>query len=141
MDPTFYLLGVTLAILAGFVINYGMVLQKKVVNAHKNDEEFLKNLAKNPTWLTGLVLQFVLGTIFMLTAQLFIGPALIPGLMASGLIILAVSSVKILGETLSRYEILGIAVMILATVLLGLSELSIPTEDINLLDPDLIMRT
>ena len=141
MDPLLYWLGIVLAILSGMVINYGMVLQKKIVNKHKHDEEFLKNLAKNHTWLLGLVLQFVLGTIFMLTAQLFIGPALIPGLMASGLIILVVSSIKILGETLTRQEILGIALMILATVLLGLSELSIPTEEIYLLDPGLIIRT
>ena len=134
MDPTTYILGIVLAILSGIVNNLGTVLQKKVVNEHRNDEEFLKNLAKNPTWLFGLILQLVLGAIFFMIAQLLIGPALVPGLMAAGLIILALGSVRILGETLKKDEYIGIIVMIIGILLLGLSQLSIPTETLQLTD-------
>ena len=132
MDPTSYILGVVLAILSGIANNFGTVLQKKVVNEHRNDEEFLKNIAKDKTWLIGLILQLAIGSIFFMVAQLLIGPALVPGLMAAGLIVLTLGSIKILGETLKRDEYIGIIVMIIGILLLGLSELSIPTETLNL---------
>ena len=134
MDPTIYILGVILAILSGIANNFGTLLQKKVVNEHRDDEDFLKNLAKNKTWLFGLILQLVIGAVFFMVAQLLIGPALVPGLMAAGLIVLALGSVKILGETLKRDEYIGIAVMIIGILLLGISELSIPTETLILTD-------
>jgi drug/metabolite transporter (DMT)-like permease len=132
LDPTTYLLGVLLAILSGIANNFGTVLQKKVVNEHRNDEEFLKNIAKDKTWLIGLILQLAIGSIFFMVAQLLIGPALVPGLMAAGLIVLTLGSIKILGETLKRDEYIGIIIMIIGILLLGLSELSIPTETLNL---------
>ncbi len=134
MDSTIYLLGVIMAILSGIANNYGTVLQKKVVNEHKNDEEFLKNIAKDKTWLLGLILQLAIGSVFFMVAQILIGPALVPGLMAAGLIVLAIGSVRILGETLKRDEYIGIIVMIMGILLLGMSELSIPTETLVLTD-------
>ena len=139
MDPTTYLLGVILAILSGIANNFGTVLQKKVVNEHRNDEEFLKNIAKDKTWLIGLILQLAIGSIFFMVAQLLIGPALVPGLMAAGLIVLTLGSIKILGETLKRDEYIGIIIMIIGILLLGLSELSIPTETLNLVNYILTM--
>ena len=132
MDPTTYLLGVVLAILSGIANNFGTVLQKKVVNEHRDDEEFLKKIAKDKIWLIGLILQLAIGSIFFMVAQLLIGPALVPGLMAAGLIVLTLGSIKILGETLKRDEYIGIIIMIIGILLLGLSELSIPTETLNL---------
>ena len=134
MDLITYLLGVILAIISGIANNFGTVLQKKVVNEHRNDEEFLKQLAKDKTWLFGLILQLVIGAIFFMVAQILIGPALVPGLMAAGLIVLALGSVKILGETLKRDEYIGIIIMIAGILFLGLSQLSIPTETIILTD-------
>jgi len=141
MDPMIYFLGVILAILSGIANNFGTLLQKKVVNEHKGDEEFLKNLARNKIWLFGLILQLVIGAIFFMVAQLLIGPALVPGLMAAGLIVLALGSVKILGETLKRDEYIGIIIMVIGILLLGFSELSIPTETLNLLDYVFTMST
>lgn len=141
MDSTTYLLGVILAIISGIANNFGTVLQKKVVNEHKDDEEFLKNIAKDKTWLIGLILQLAIGSIFFMVAQLLIGPALVPGLMAAGLIVLALGSVKILGETLKRDEYIGIIIMIAGILLLGLSELSIPTETLILTDYLFTMTT
>lgn len=133
-------MGVLLAILAGIASNLGLILQKKVVNDHRDDAEFMKNLIKVPLWVIGLSIEFGIGTAFFMLAQYFIGPALIPGLMGAGLIVLAIGSVKIIGESLKKIEIIGIFLMILGIALLGFSELSIETEQINFIDTGFIIR-
>lgn len=140
MDPSLYWLGVVLAILSGIINNFGTVLQKKVVNDHIDDKEFMKNLAKNPLWLLGLIMQLAIGTVFFIFAQIYIGPALIPGLMAGGLIILALGSVKIVGESLKKPEIIGIFIMIIGITVLGLSELSIEITEVDLFEQWFILR-
>ena len=127
----YYLLGVATAIFCGTCMQTGILLQKKVVNdmsPEEREQHFLRTLLKNPRWLTGLTLEYGLGTVTFMTAQSLIGPALVPGLMASGLIVLAVGSVKLIGETLSFSEYAGIALAIAGIALLGLSELEIGVE-------------
>jgi len=140
MNGSFYLLGVFLAILSGSVNNIGLVLQKKVVNEVLPEAKFFRSLVKKPLWITGLLMELLIGSVFFMIAQIYIGPALIPGLMAFGLIFLAIGSVKIVGETLKKEEIIGIIVMILAIFLLGLSELSIDIASINILAFDLVFN-
>jgi drug/metabolite transporter (DMT)-like permease len=101
----------------------------------------MRSLIKRPLWLLGVILSFGVSSIFYLTAQVLIGPALIPGLMAFGLIVLALGSIKIVGEKLKREEILGILFMILGTFLLGVSGLSIDIAGTNLLEIGFIIRT
>ncbi len=70
----------------------------------------------------GLLLQIVIGgLVFYFIAIIFIGPAIVPGLMSVGLIVLALGSVKMLKETLGKEEIIGILLMIGGVSLLGLS--------------------
>ncbi len=140
MDGSFYLLGVFLAILSGSINNIGLVFQKKVVNEVAADAKFFRSLVKKPLWVTGLLMELLIGSVFFMIAQVYIGPALIPGLMAFGLIFLAIGSVKIVGETLKKEEIIGIILMILAIFLLGLSELSIDITGINILAIDLVVN-
>jgi len=140
MDSSLYLMGISFAILSGIINNFGIILQKKVVNEIRAEVKFGRALIKNPLWLFGLIIQLGIGTIFFLLAQVYIGPALIPGLMASGLIILAIGSVKIIGETLKRDEIIGILLMIGAIFLLGISGLSINISEQNLLDLMFLIR-
>ncbi len=140
MATTFYWLGVSLAISSGLSNHLGTVLQKKVINELPNESKFFRSLVKERLWLIGLILQYGLGAIFYMTAQFFIGPALIPGFMASGLIVLAIGSIKIVGETLNKAEILGILLMIVAFFLLGISELSIDIASTNLLEISFIIR-
>jgi len=138
-----YLFGVFLAITSGIVNNFGTVLQKKVVNdmpKEQRDEHFYKTLIKNRLWLFGLILQNGIGAIFFMWAQLYVGPALIPGLMAAGLIVLVIGSLKIVGEDLALPEVIGIFLMILAIALLGLSGMTIDIADYNILDLDLLLR-
>ena len=140
MAANLYWLGVSFAISSGLSNQLGTVFQKKVINELPNEAKFFRSLVKKKLWLGGLILQYGLGAIFYMTAQLFIGPALIPGFMASGLIILAIGSIKIVGETLNKAEIIGIFLMILAFFLLGISELSIDIAHTNLVEISFITR-
>jgi len=89
----------------------------------------------------GLLLQIVIGgLVFYFIAIIFLGPALVPGLMSAGLIVLALGSVKILKETLGKEEIFGILLMIVGVTLLGFSELSIDVSTFDILDSGFIFR-
>lgn len=90
MSELNYWTGVLFAILSGVATNIGTILQKKVVNELSTDTKLMGNLIRNKLWLLGLLLGFVVGAIFYMIAQSFIGPALILGLMNSGLIVLAI---------------------------------------------------
>ncbi|MFX1552051.1 MAG: hypothetical protein ACFFB9_17010, partial [Promethearchaeota archaeon] len=129
-----------LAILSGSINNIGLVLQKKVVNEVPPEAKFFRSLVKKPVWITGLLMELAIGSVFFMIAQIFIGPALIPGLMAFGLIFLAIGSVKIVGETLKKEEIIGIILMIIAIFSLGLSELSVDITGIDILAIDLVIN-
>lgn len=136
-----YILGITFALFAGIVVNIGVLLQKHVINKHSKDPRFMISLVKSPLWILGLILQVILGAlVFYFVSIIFIGPALVPGLMAAGLIVLAVGSVKILKEKLGKEEILGILLMIAGIMLIGLSELSIDVFVFNILDTGFIFR-
>lgn len=143
MANDFYLLGVFLAIIAGVISNIGLLIQKNVINKHLNekDQQFMVNLVKNPLWISGLVLQVVIGgLVFYFLAILFIGPAIVTGLMASGLIVLAIGSAKLLNERLEKEEVIGIALMIVGVSLLGFSELSLDVSRFDILNSAFILR-
>ena len=136
-----YILGIIFALFAGIVVNIGVLIQKHVINKHSKDPRFMISLVKSPLWILGLILQVILGAlVFYFVSIIFIGPALVPGLMAAGLIVLAVGSVKILKEKLGKEEILGILLMIAGIMLIGLSELSIDVFVFNILDTGFIFR-
>jgi hypothetical protein len=140
MATNLYWLGISLAISSGLSNHIGTVFQKKVINELPDEAKFFRSLVKKRLWLGGLILQYGLGAILYMTAQLFIGPALIPGFMASGLIALAIGSIKIVGETLNKAEIIGIFLMIFAFFLLGISELSIDIANTNLIEISFLVR-
>ena len=136
-----YFLGILFALIAGVVVYIGVLIQKHVINKHSNDPKFMRSLVKSPIWIMGLLLQVVIGgLVFYFIAIIFIGPALVPGLMSAGLIVLALGSVKILNEKLGKEEILGILLMIVGVSLLGLSDLSIDVSTFNILDSSFILR-
>lgn len=138
-----YLLGVSLAVASGLLNNVGSLLQKKVVNdipQEAREKRFFRTLVRNPLWFTGLVLQLVFGSIFFMAAQLYIGPALIPGLMATGLIVLAVGSVWLIGESLRAQETAGILALMAGIAMLALSGLVIDVPSYDFLDPGFITR-
>lgn len=139
-----YWLGILLSIGSGILNFLGTVMQKKVVNEipqENREQRFFRSLIRKPLWIWGLLCQVAFGAILFMVAQEIIGPTLPPGLMATGLIVLAIGSVKIIHESLSKTEMLGIALMIVAILFLGLSDLETPVTTEILLDPGFLFRT
>lgn len=137
-----YVIGVTVAIVAGLLNFLGQIFEKKAINdiQKRKEKVTMADLIKNPVWLTGLVLVVVLSSVGILVAQNFIGAALIPGLVASGFIVLAVGSVKILGEKLTLSEYIAMGVLIGGIVLISLSQLSIDGDLNRFNDQGFIIR-
>ncbi|MFX1275294.1 MAG: hypothetical protein ACFFBP_08975 [Promethearchaeota archaeon] len=128
-----YIVGVIFAILGGIINMAGQILQKKVINEiprEKRDKKFMRTLLKSPMWITGIIMIMVGSAIFFIIAQAIIGGALVPGLSASGMIILVIGATKIIGEKIERSELVGIFLCMLGILLIGLSELSI-AGDLN----------
>ena len=122
--------GILFGISAGIANFLGQILQEKAINdvsaSHTDKRSGLMNLLiKNKTWIMGLIIMAVFTPIFMFLAQLSIGVAMVPGLMASGFIVLAIGSVVILKEKLGAKEYLSIFLLLIAVVLITLSRLSI----------------
>jgi hypothetical protein len=140
-----YILGVSLAILCGVLINGGLLCQKKVINdipREARKKRFIRTLIKKPLWLAGFLLEFIGGAATFMLAQNYIGPALVPGLMATGYIVLVIGSVRILGENLNLLEYAGILMLFFGVALLGLSALEIRNETVKdaLSDQDTVFR-
>ena len=143
--PPHYLIGVVCGILGGLLNQGGQLLQKKVVNDIRHDDPgrgFMRRLLHSPLWVFGFVVGLGGGTAGYMLAQSLIGPALSPGLMASGLILLSIGSVRLNHEELNRSEITGIILMITGILCLGLSELSINAAQVRtmLADPSAQIR-
>jgi hypothetical protein len=137
-----YSLGVVLAVASGIAHNFGVLLQKKVVNQiAPTRARFFARLVRHPLWLAGFVIHMGLGSALFLLAQVRLGPALIPGLMAAGLVVLVVGSIWILREQLGAAEIAGILLLILAITLLGLSRLTIDVGHFDVLARGFILRS
>jgi hypothetical protein len=140
-----YVLGVALGILAGILYQMGQLINKYVVNKLRKDSQkkgFFLRLLKNPLWVLGWVFGLGGGMGVYMLAQHIIGPALAPGLLASGLIFLVLGSMWLNHESLSISEIIGIGLMIIGIVFIGLSELVIDQEQVmvTLSDRDALLR-
>ena len=156
-----YAWGVACALLSGIAGQAGHIFQKLAVNqavgggagaergaqpprassrARPDSRGFFTGLLRRPLWLAGVVLEIGVGAVFFLLAQVHLGPALIPGLAAAGLIVLAVGSAWIVREPLGLGEVLGIAFLIASAVLLGRSRLAIDLAEYDVLDPGFLRR-
>jgi hypothetical protein len=140
-----YAWGIVFALLAGCASQAGHICQKLAVNretaqAFSGERGFFARLLRRPLWLAGLALELGAGTVFFLLAQVRLGPALIPGLTATGLILLAVGSAWIVREALGFGELLGIAFLIASAVLLGRSRLAIDLSSFDILDAGFLAR-
>lgn len=126
--------GIAIAILAGLTNSFGLVLQKSVVNLvppAERDAAFYKALRREKRWIVGVIFQLGLASVFYIAASALIGPTLTPSLMATGLIVLTIGSVRMNHESLDAGQVVGIALVILATVLLSCSGLTIPANQFD----------
>lgn len=135
-----YFIGVFLAIISGILNSVGLILQKQAINEIPAEAKLMRSLVKMPRWVMGFIIYMVIATVTYMLAQAYIGPTLIPGLMASGLIVLAIGSVKIVKEELNPSEIFGIFLLIGAIAFIGFSSMEINITLINFLDIELIIR-
>jgi hypothetical protein len=121
-----YAVGASAAIAAAAAINIGTVVQKRAVTAQGPKEGvLLPTLLKNRLWLAGFALQACLGGPFTVAAMSLIGPSATPGLMASGLIVLAIASRRINHEKLIGRSKLGILLIAGSVVLIAWSALTV----------------
>lgn len=126
-----YVVGIILALLAGVSTFLGQLLQKKVINTRQANGLVLnmKVLIKTPLWFIGFLLSSIINAIIIMIAQGQIGPALTPGLLASGLIVLAIGSWIMLGEKLRLTDWAAILLIVGSIILISLSELSIAADE------------
>jgi uncharacterized membrane protein len=140
-----YLTGVAFGVFGGILTQFGQLLEKRAVNQVRVDSRengFFRRLVKSPVWVSGVIFGLGGGTAAYMLAQSMIGPALTPGLMASGLVVLAVGSVRMNQETLNTSEMVGIGLMILGILFLGLSGLAINSVQVRttLANPHALQR-
>ncbi len=118
-------IGVLIAIVAYSMLNIGMALQKKGADKLPKIEKTsglqnFKNFLTNRTWLLGWVLSTANWYVF-LVALIFAPVSLLCPMMGAGLVVLVFFARFYLKESVTRTEIVGIAVIALGTVLLSLT--------------------
>lgn len=136
-----YLLGIAAALCAGTAFNVGILIQKSAVDRLPHGRLLLRTLLKRPVWLSGFVLQFIFGTPLYIVAIGLIGPAVVPGIMAFGLVVLATGAVAVRKERIRPKEVVGISLVILAVVGFASSHLSIDVLSFSMTDPVLLRRS
>lgn len=143
MTDLSYTLGLLCGFLSGVMNACGAILEKGAVNRlteAQRRQGLMKRLTRSPRWWAGIVCSFGFGTAFVLTAQRLIGPALVPALTASSLIVLALASVRLLDEHLRPLEYLAILAIVAGMALLGWLHLDIPAAQVDLFAPGLLSR-
>jgi drug/metabolite transporter (DMT)-like permease len=141
-----YLLGVASAIGAGITFNLGMVVQKVAVRRQPTrsvapgQAGLMRQLVRSPLWLAGFALQFFVGMPLYMLAQAYLGPALIPGLMAIGLIVMAIAAVWLAHEVLDLSDVAGIVLVVVAVALIGVSGLRIDMQRIDVYEREFLAR-
>jgi len=136
-----YLLGILVALVGGIAFNVGVLIQKSAVDRARRDAPLMRGLLKSPVWVAGFVVQFAVGTPLYLLSVGLIGPAVVPGLMSIGLIVLAFGAVRLQHERLSNKEIIGIAFIVAGVAAFGFTRLSIDLQSFSMKESGLLLRT
>lgn len=141
-----YALGVCAALGAGAAYNAGQLVQKIAVSRLPAPDAgglrsglFVRLLASRQ-WLAGFAVTLLVGTPLNLVAALWLGPAILPGLMSLGLVVLAVGAVTVAGERLGAADVAGIALVMAGIALIGTSRLRIDVSDAGLQAPAVLRR-
>ena len=143
-----YALGVAAALGAGAAYNAGQLAQKIAVDrlpeqapgAGRLRSSLFARLLRSPVWLAGSALVVFLGTPFNVVAALWLGPAVLPGLMSLGLVVLAVGAVTVAGEKLGAADVAGIALVMAGILLIGLSRLRVDVASASMHETALLAR-
>ncbi len=135
-----YGLGVFTAVLAGIVYNLGVLVMKRAISRLPMDRPLRFSFLQSPLWIAGLALQFVMGVPLNFLAVGLIGPVLVPGLMAVGLVVLALAAVLTGVEKPRWTDFAGVTLLVLAVFGFGLSRLAVDITATSPRDPVLLLR-
>jgi hypothetical protein len=144
-----YAAGVASALAAGAAYNVGQLAQKVAVNrlgaASAGVEGprragFVGGLLRSPLWLVGFAVVALVGTPLNIVAAAWLGPAILPGLMSLGLVVLAVGAVSVAGERIGAADVAGIVLVMAGIALIGLSRLAVDVSSAGLRSPALLGR-
>ena len=135
------ILGIIFGLMSGISNHSGTIFQKQALNKLPDDQKKVTlNLLKNPLWLIGFFLNLILTSILNIFAHMWVGPAVLQGLNAIGIIVLAAGAAYILKETLKFPEILGIVCNILGVLLFAFANLSVKNEIYDFSDTNFLIR-
>jgi len=135
-----YGLGIATAILAGIVNNLGVLAMKRAVSRIPRDRPLRGSFLRSPLWLAGFALQFIVGVPLNFVAVGLIGPFLVPGLMAVGLVVLAIAAVLSGDERVRWTDFAGVILLVLAVFGFSMSRLAVDTAATSPRDPVLLLR-
>lgn len=133
-------MGVFIAVLAGIVYNLGVLVMKRAVSRLPVDQPLRFSFLRSPLWVLGFALQFVVGVPLNFLAVALVGPVLVPGLMAVGLVVLALAAVLTGLEKPRWKDFAGVTLLVLAVFGFGLSRLAVDTMATSPRDPALLLR-
>jgi drug/metabolite transporter (DMT)-like permease len=117
--------GIALALCSTVCSNSGMVVEKLAIRRMptlhaRRTVEMIRTLFRAPLWVFGFVL-LVSGLGVQVLALTLAPISIVQTVSACGIVLLLVLSHILLGDRLGRFEYLGMALVLLALVLLGLS--------------------
>jgi len=141
-----YAAGVAAALAAGTAYNIGQLAQKIAVNrrppadAAERGAGFVAGLLRSPLWLVGFGVVFLVGTPLNILAAAWLGPAILPGLMSLGLVVLTVGAVTVAGERIGPADVAGVALVMAGIALIGVSHLAVDVAAAGLRAPALLAR-
>lgn len=134
------ILGVLSMLTGAAINNLGIVLQKRQVNLKSGSQDRkgvsdIGSFVKDPVWMLGILMQTAFVLPFFLFALSLIGVTLAQPLSNSGIIVLVIGLVKILGEKLRSAETAGVFLLIAGMIAIGLGGVSGNVSQQSVLSP------
>lgn len=118
------ILGVLSMLTGAAINNLGIVLQKRQINLRsQRDRTRISDIGifvRDPIWVLGILMQTVLVWPFFIFALGMIGVTLAQPLSNSGIIVLVIGLVWVLGEKLKPIETAGVLLLVLGMISTGL---------------------
>ncbi len=136
-----YLLGIGIGLLIGIIQSSSALVQKFTILKADHTKPLMRQLLRSPLWLLSVIGTGIFVLVLIIAGQALIGPTLIPGLAAIGMILIPIGASKFIGEKNGLKEYLGIGAIILGVFLLSISKLSINTEEVPWMDPSFFAKT
>ncbi len=134
-------IGIIIGLLSGISNHSGTILQKLALNRiPDNQKKVSRKLLQNPLWLFGFFLNLILTSVLNVFGHMLVGPSVLQGLNAVGLIVLAIGAAHILKEKLNRAEIIGIVVNIIGVVFFGFAGLFVENDNYDFTDTSFLIR-